>query len=306
MFDLESHFAKHKIDMEAGVCLAPYTSFRIGGACRYLVRPKSAQEVLLAIEGARKAELPFYFLGNGSNVLVSDEGYEGVILLSEKLCGMEVSDLEPGLCLLSVGAGISVSKLCSAALARGLGGLEFAWGIPGSVGGAVYMNAGAYGGEIRDVLYDCTFLDENGEQRTLLNGQLGFSYRSSFFTGKQCFILNACFALKQEDSSVVKARMDDYLCRRKTKQPLDYPSAGSVFKRPPGGYASALIEQCGLKGRRVGGAQVSEKHSGFIINTGGATCQDVLELIACVQQTVREQTGTLLECEVKTLGRVEK
>ena len=195
-----------------------------------------------------------------------------------------------------------MAQLCQFACESGLSGLEFAYGIPGTVGGAVYMNAGAYGGEIKDVLQSVRFLDEDGTLRELPVERLSMSYRQSAFTDTGRVILSGEFALTPGDPAAIRAKMEDVLGRRRAKQPLEYPSAGSTFKRPEGNYASALIEQCGLKGRRVGGAQVSEKHSGFLINTGGATCRDVCALIEEVQQEVFRQTGYRLECEVKRLG----
>ena len=200
------------------------------------------------------------------------------------------------------GAGVSLSKLCAFAASHALGGLEFAWGIPGSVGGAVYMNAGAYGGEIVDVIKSATFLEEDGTIRTLPVEELDLSYRHSCFTGTKRIILEAEFSLHPDEKEAISARMDDYIGRRTSKQPLDKPSAGSTFKRPKGGYASALIEQCGLKGFTIGGAQVSEKHSGFLVNCGDATAADMEALIHHVQRVVKEQTGFSLECEVIHLG----
>lgn len=294
--ELLSEGRQRGISLQTDVPLAPLTSFKIGGPCRYLVKPKSITEVKQAVELAKTAGIDFFVMGNGSNLLIPDEGYDGMILLTSGLQELSAEGET-----IRCGAGLSLSKACSFALSHGLAGLEFAWGIPGSVGGAVYMNAGAYGGEISQVLSSCTFLDENGEERTITREELSFSYRTSAFTNTGRVILGAAFTLRPEEAGQIKSRMDDYIKRRTEKQPLEYPSAGSVFKRPQGAFAGALIEQCGLKGYGIGGAQVSEKHAGFIINAGGATCRDVQELIAFIQQTVQKQTGYFLECEVKTL-----
>lgn len=292
------------IPFEREVPLSGLTTFRIGGPCRVLARPRTGEEAGFVLEAARDAGIPLEILGKGSNLLADDEGFDGVILLTEGLEQLTVSpcEAEPGLFLLESGAGVSLSKLCSTALAQSLTGLEFAWGIPGSTGGAVYMNAGAYGGEIRDVLYDCAFLEEDGRFCRLPAERLALSYRRSLFTGSKRLILSARFALRKGEPGDIRARMDDYISRRKAKQPLEYPSAGSTFKRPEGNYAGALIEQCGLRGYAVGGAQVSEKHCGFLINRGGATCREMLELIRQVQSVVREKTGYDLECEVRRLS----
>lgn len=278
--------------------LASYTSFRIGGPCRLLVKPKSITEVGIVLQLAKDNRLPCFILGNGSNLLVPDEGYDGIVILTAGLSEIVLEGEKRIRC----GAGVSLSKLCSYALAHSLSGLEFAWGIPGSVGGAVYMNAGAYGGEIKDVLSTCEFLAENGEKRCYSRDQLAFSYRSSYFTDKSCVIESAVFELRPDKHAAIKERMDDVIHRRTSKQPLEYPSAGSVFKRPEGAFAGGLIEQCGLKGYTIGGAQVSEKHAGFIINIGNATCRDVTDLITHIQQTVYAKTGYQLECEVKILS----
>ena len=202
---------------------------------------------------------------------------------------------------LEAGSAVLLSRLSKAALEEGLTGLEFAGGIPGSVGGAITMNAGAYGGEMAQVLEEADVLDEAGECRTLPVSECGLGYRTSIFSGRRCLILKARFCLEPGDPAAVKARMEELAAKRREKQPLEYPSAGSMFKRPPGHFAAALIDQCGLKGLTVGGAQVSEKHAGFIINRGGATCADVLELVDRVKEEVLRQTGVELEMEVKVL-----
>lgn len=276
--------------------LSKYTSFKIGGEADFIVKPKSITDVTAVVNRALEAGIPYFFMGNGSNLLVSDDGYRGIIILTNGLNEITVKDN-----IVSCQSGATLASLCSFALENELSGLEFAFGIPGSVGGGIYMNAGAYGGEIKDVLISCTYLNQECELLTLKSEELDFSYRHSFFTDKGYFIVSGEFELKKDSSVQIKAGMDDYLNRRKTKQPLEYPSCGSTFKRPQNGYASALIDECGLKGYRIGGAMVSTKHAGFIINYSNATCSDVLELIAYIQKTVFDKKGIMLECEVKQL-----
>lgn len=295
--ELAEALRRQGIAVEVDVPLADHVSFRLGGPCELLVKPKTLSEIRAALAAVRAAGVPYYLLGNGSNLLVADEGYPGVVLLTTGLSRLEIAGNR-----ITAEAGVSLAKLCTAAQKQGLSGLEFAFGIPGSVGGAIYMNAGAYGGEIKDALQSVTFLDEDGKENTLSGKDAGFAYRRSCFTDRDCVILSGTFELTPDDPAAIRARMDEILDRRRQKQPLEYPSAGSTFKRPPGHFAAALIEQCGLKGYRIGDAQVSEKHSGFVINRGNATCRDVDALIEHIQTTVQEQTGILLEPEVKRLG----
>ena len=288
-----------KIEYKTKVQLKNYTSFKIGGPCEILILPHTAEEVAESVRICVEADLPVLFLGNGSNVLVSDQGFSGaVILFHHNFSDIWLLDETT----VYAQAGASLARLCTFAQQNGLTGLEFAYGIPATVGGAAFMNAGAYGGEIKDVLQFADYLDENSKPQRRENAELDFSYRHSFFTGKQLPILGAAFSLKKGDAQQIRADMDEIYGRRKAKQPLEFPSAGSTFKRPEGAYAAALIEECGLKGRSVGGAQVSEKHSGFVINRKDATCRDVLDLIKIVQQTVKEKTGFTLECEVRKIG----
>lgn len=277
--------------------MSKHTTFRIGGPAALMGLPKSAGEARMAVKAARELAVEPFFLGNGSNLLVADEGYPGFIM---KLTGDfdEIREVGQGL---EAGSAAPLSRLSGRALELGLTGLEFAGGIPGSVGGAVMMNAGAYGGETAQVLESVAFLDEEGEVRSLPASECGFGYRHSVFSNRKCLILKARFQLKQGDGDAIKARMDELTAQRKAKQPLEYPSAGSMFKRPPGHFAAALIDQCGLKGLAVGGAQVSEKHAGFVVNRGGATCADVLELVRQVKARVLSQTGVELEMEVRVL-----
>ncbi len=278
--------------------MSRHTSFRIGGPARLMALPRSREEAVRAVQAAMELGIRPFYLGNGSNLLVADRGYEGFIL---KTGGMDqVREVNRRL---RAESGIPLSRLAVAALDRGLAGLEFAHGIPGSLGGAVTMNAGAYGGEMVQVLTAVTFLDGEGHVVTLPVEACRLTYRHSDFTEHpERLILEAEFELHQGDGSESRAKMEELARRRKEKQPLEYPSAGSTFKRPEGYFAAALIEQCGLKGRRVGGAQVSEKHAGFVINRGDATCADVLALVEEIRAAVFRETGVTLELEVRTLG----
>ena len=277
--------------------MARHTTFRIGGPVRLMALPKTVGEAKKALQAAGEREIVPFFLGNGSNLLVADEGYDGFVL---KLTG-EMDQIQEINCHLVAGSAVLLSRLAVAALGRGLTGLEFAHGIPGSLGGAVTMNAGAYEGEMAQVISSVTCLTRTGEVETVPAADCGFSYRRSAFSGGTRLILRAEFSLSQGDPEEIRAKMEDLARRRKEKQPLEYPSAGSMFKRPVGHFAAALIDQCGLKGLTVGGAQVSEKHAGFVINRGGATCADVLALVEQVKERVLQQTGVELEMEVRVL-----
>lgn len=284
----------------AGIPLAEHepmsrrTTFGIGGEA-LLLRPTNREQLQTAVSLCRAAGQPPFILGRGSNLLVSDAGIARPVLqLGEGFAAVTREGNS-----LRCGAGASLISICRAAAENALSGIEWAYGIPGSLGGGVYMNAGAYGGELRDILTEVTFLDEAGEYRTLPVGELALSYRHSIFEERDCVIVEAVLALTPAEEPAIRAAMEDYMSRRREKQPLEYGSAGSTFKRPVGNYASALVDQCGLKGLAVGGAEVSRKHAGFIINRGGATAADVKKLIAEVQRIVREKTGYTLECEVK-------
>lgn len=288
-----------ELELRVNEPMAKHTTFRIGGPAALMALPQTLEEAAAAVRAAQELGIEAFFLGNGSNLLVPDEGVDGFLIKTAALDGY---DREGD--TLTAWAGITLAKLAAAAQREGLAGLEFASGIPGSVGGAVTMNAGAYGGEIAKVLEEVTFLDEGGEVCTLPASECGFGYRKSIFSQRKCLILKARFRLEQGDGYAIKARMDELTAQRKAKQPIDLPSAGSMFKRPPGYFAAALIDQCGLKGLTVGGAQVSEKHAGFVVNRGGATCADVLELVRQVKERVLQQTGVELEMEVKVLDVV--
>lgn len=278
-----------------------HTSFKIGGPAAALCAPKDRRQLRELVGFVQREGVDSWYIGSGSNLLVSDEGLNGIAIL---LDGGFDGEIELDGTVLLAPAGKKLSALCAAACAAGLTGLEFAYGIPGSVGGAVYMNAGAYGGEMKDRLLWVEYLAPTGEIVRLEQEQLSLSYRHSRFMeeGMQgSCIVRAAFGLQRGEKAAIQSEMDRILNQRRQKQPLEYPSAGSTFKRPQGAFAAQLIDECGLKGFTVGGAQVSEKHAGFVINTGKATCADVLELTRQVQECVQEKTGYLLELEVRQL-----
>ncbi len=275
-----------------------HTTFKIGGEADIFIIPASPAALIYAVKKCNELEIPYFILGNGSNLLVSDGGIEGAVI---SLSGINsiISDGEKITC----GAGAMLSSVCLKALSLSLTGLEFAYGIPGTAGGALYMNAGAYGGQTADVIESAECLTATGEIKTLKKEDMRLGYRSSVFKKGGLIIISLTLALKKGDKTEIKAEMDDLLNRRKQKQPLEYPSAGSTFKRPEGYFAGALIEKNGLKGLTVGGAQVSEKHAGFVINRGGATAADVKALIKKIQKKVFENDGVMLEPEVIFKGR---
>lgn len=278
-----------------------HTSFKIGGPAAALCAPKDRRQLRELVGFVQREGVDSWYIGNGSNLLVSDAGLNGIAILLDSSFDGEI-ELD-GTVLLAP-AGKKLSAVCAAACAAGLTGLEFAYGIPGSVGGAVYMNAGAYGGEMKDRLLWVEYLAPTGEIVRLEQEQLSLSYRHSRFMEEgmegSC-IVRAAFGLQRGEKAAIQSEMDRILNQRRQKQPLEYPSAGSTFKRPQGAFAAQLIDECGLKGFTVGGAQVSEKHAGFVINTGKATCADVLELTRQVRECVQEKTGYLLELEVRQL-----
>ena len=275
-----------------------HTTFRIGGPADFYLCPHSAKEIQKTVAICREEELPYFILGNGSNLLVSDQGYRGVVIQLWK----NVSDILVEGCRIRAKAGASLAKIAGEALDEGLTGMEFAAGIPGTLGGAVVMNAGAYGGEMKDILQEALVMDEQGEIFTLKKEELHLGYRTSIIKEKGYIVLAAALELKPGDRKEIKEKMDELKQRRVEKQPLDMPSAGSTFKRPEGYFAGKLIMDAGLRGFSVGGAQISEKHCGFVVNTGKATANDVLTLIREVQKRVRDKFGVELETEVKFLG----
>ena len=275
-----------------------HTTFRIGGPADYFLLPSTAEEVKKILEICKEKELPYFILGNGSNLLVSDEGYCGVIIqLYRNYGGITVEGTD-----IRAGAGALLSQIASAAKNASLTGFEFAGGIPGTLGGAVVMNAGAYGGEMKDVLKEVTVMTEQGEIMTIPAEKLEMGYRTSLVKKAGYLVLEAVISVKAGDVEEIKAIMKDLTEKRVSKQPLEYPSAGSTFKRPEGYFAGKLIMDAGLRGYQVGGAQVSEKHCGFVINKGNATAADVCGLMKDVQEKVQEQFGVTLEPEVKFLG----
>lgn len=282
--------------------LAGHTTFKIGGPAAFWCAPRNAAELRRILQHCRAQGVRVYLLGNGSNTLFDDAGFDGAVVDMRGLNEMKASDADTDLVRITAGAGQTLGRLCSKAQTLGLTGLEFACGIPGTVGGAVYMNAGAYGGELKDVLESVTFLDSNLQLRTLPAADLKMGYRTSLFEENPDWcILSATVVLRHGDGAAVLARMQELLGRRKDKQPLEWPSAGSTFKRPQGAFAGKLIEECGLRGFTVGGAQISEKHCGFVINRGGATCADVVALTEQVSRIVRDKTGFVLEREIRVV-----
>ena len=300
---LENYCKKNGVSYKTNVKLADLCTFKIGGLASLVIIPRSEEEIAGVFRAALESEVALYVLGNGSNVLFSDSGYSGaILLLGKSFSQMLIKDKGT---IIECQSGATLNSLCQFACENGLSGLEFAYGIPGTVGGAVYMNAGAYGGEIKDAVITAKHIDPNGEFSVLSVDEMRLSYRHSIYQGveyKGCIITCAEFNLKTDAPTDIRARMMDYMNRRREKQPLEYPSAGSTFKRPEGAYASALVDMCGLKGLSIGGAQVSEKHAGFLINRGGATADDMLRLIEKVQSEVLRQTGFMLESEVERVG----
>lgn len=290
---------QHSISCRTDTPMKEYTTFRVGGNAAFSALPSSAEELTVLVRELRRIKAdPVWFIGRGSNLLVSDNGLDGVVVFTWGLSEIKREDQ-----LLIADAGVGMNALCRMAQSEELTGLEFAYGIPGTVGGGVFMNAGAYGGEIRDVIEWAEYLDESGEVCRLSKEKLELSYRRSIFSSHpQWCILRAAFRLENGNKQQIGDKMTELMARRREKQPLELASAGSTFKRPEGAFAGSLIEQCGLKGTRVGNAQVSEKHAGFIVNLGGATCAEINELIEKVQKTVQQQTGYWLEPEVRRLG----
>lgn len=282
--------------------LAEHTTFRIGGPAAFWCTPKDGEQLRNTLRLCRKAGVRIYLLGNGSNTLFSDQGFDGAVVELRGLANSVAEKPEKNDVLLTAGAGMSLGRLCAEAQQRALSGLEFACGIPGTLGGAIYMNAGAYGGELKDIVAKVTFLDETLSLCTLPAADLQMGYRTSVFEKNPAWcILSATVRLHKGDGAAILAEMQDYLERRKAKQPLEWPSAGSTFKRPKGAFAGRLIEDCGLRGFTVGGAQISEKHCGFVINKGGATCADVIALTEEVRRIVLEKTGFVLEREIRVV-----
>lgn len=299
MKELISKLSQANISISLDEPMKSHTTFKTGGNASVFICPKNESELSEVLKIINSFELKPFILGNGSNLLVSDEGITDrpVIYIGEAFNQVKLIDETT----IEVGAGAMLTAPCRFALEHSLTGLEFAFGIPGSCGGAAYMNAGAYGGEMKDVIVRCNHIDFNGNPGHFDASELDFGYRHSVYSEKDCVITSIVFSLKKGDKEEINAKMRELLQRRKDKQPLEYPSAGSVFKRPEGYFAGALIEQSGLKGKRIGGAMVSEKHSGFIINYDNATTKDVLDLVKFCQDTVMEKFGVALEREIKSV-----
>lgn len=285
---------KYKTDYKENQALSQYTSFKIGGSCPLLIKPNSVDCLCELIAEFAKNNDSYRIMGKGSNLLISDKGINcPVILISSSMGKVDFQDDE-----IICQSGMPLISLCSEAAKMELSGLEFAYGIPGSTGGAVYMNAGAYGGEMKDIIKSCTYADEQGRLHHLEKDQMELSYRHSFFSGKPYVITDVTLKLQKGDKKAITDKMQEFMNKRKEKQPLEYPSAGSTFKRPEGDFAGRLIEKAGMKGFTAGGAQVSEKHCGFVVNKSNADFNDVVSVIEAVKLKVKETSGVDLECEV--------
>lgn len=292
---------ENSIEYKLNEPMSCHTSFKIGGAADIFISVRSANELSAVFKKCGELNIPHFIIGKGSNLLVSDLGLEGAVISLSGLNGISVSGEE-----ITCGAGAALSDVCRAALRSSLTGLEFAYGIPGSIGGAVYMNAGAYGGEISGAVLSAECMTADGSTVKVEAKDMNFGYRKSVFKENGTTVISAVLRLQKGEKKEIEEKMEDYISRRKSKQPLEYPSAGSFFKRPEGYFAGALIEKNGFKGASVGGAQVSCKHAGFIINRGGATAADVMKLSQKVSDTVLAKDGVKLEREVIFIGREEK
>ena len=280
--------------------MSRHTTFRVGGPADYYVMPESINQITELVRICESGNIAYHIHGNGSNVIFSDSGYHGVVIsIGQSMSGLGLK--EDGV-VIHADAGVTLAKLAAFAAENSLAGLEFASGIPGTLGGAVTMNAGAYGGEMKDVLVSVTVCDRNGTVKTLSNEELGLGYRTSIIQKSAYIVLAADIKLNHGDKEAIKAAMKELNGKRREKQPLEYGSAGSTFKRPEGHYAGQLIEESGLKGYRSGDAMVSQKHAGFVVNVGNATAADVISVIRHVQEEVRSRYNVELETEVKMIG----
>lgn len=279
--------------------MASHTTFRIGGPADYFVMPETVRELADVLELCREENMSYFILGNGSNLLVGDKGFRGVVIqLYKNFDGIQIEGTK-----VTAKAGAMLIRVAKEAGRAGLTGLEFASGIPGTIGGAMVMNAGAYGGEMKDVVKAVTVLTKEGEIKTLTGEEMNFRYRGSVIEDEGYIVLEAVMELKEGNLEEIQARINELSVQRKTKQPIEYPSAGSTFKRPEGYFAGKLIQDAGLRGYQVGCAQISEKHCGFVINAGGATAADVMQLMQDVSEKVYAQFGVTLEPEVKRIGQ---
>ncbi len=301
MIDFKSALSELSCDVKIKESepLSHHSTFKIGGAARYFALPETSEQFITLLRVAKASGEHYTVIGNGSNILFSDRGFDGVVIST---CAMKNISVEGN--KISALCGASIIRVAMDAQKNGLSGLEFAYGIPGTVGGCVSMNAGAYGGQLSDAVFETECYDIDSDKTFVLNNsEQNFGYRHTIFTDHpEYVVLGSTFELHPDDPAEIQARMTDYMSRRQDKQPLEFPSAGSVFKRPEGHFAGKLIEDCDLKGFSMGGAQVSEKHAGFIINRGGATSEDVLSIIEHIKKTVFYRFGVMLECEVKMVG----
>lgn len=278
--------------------MSKHTTFQVGGNAEIFAKPQDIEAFTSILHLAKQENIPVTIIGRGSNLLVSDNGISGIVICT---CGLNNISVKGNRIIAD--AGVSMAQLANTAYSAGLSGLEFAAGIPGTVGGGVFMNAGAYDGQISDTVVNSVFIDGDGNSHVITNDEHNFSYRTSVFKQHSDWvIIQTEFILKPHDKQAIKDKMDDFAQRRRDKQPLNYPSAGSTFKRPEGYFAGKLIEDAGLKGASVGSAMVSEKHAGFVINTGNATSKDISNLICHIKQTVKAQFNVELECEVRMIG----
>ncbi|HOM01652.1 MAG TPA: UDP-N-acetylmuramate dehydrogenase [Acetivibrio sp.] len=275
-----------------------HTSFKVGGPADIFVTPISFLQLSQIIKFCKSENVPVFVMGNGTNLIVRDKGIRGVVIkIYDNLNEFTVKDD-----IITACAGVLLSEISKVAYENGLSGLEFASGIPGTLGGAVAMNAGAYGGEMKDVVVETEFMDSDGEIKVIRNDEHQFGYRTSFILKNSGIVIKSSMKLKKGNKEEIKALMDDLTQRRQDKQPLEMPSAGSVFKRPEGYFAGKLIEDCGLRGYRIGGAEVSGKHCGFIVNIGNAKAKDILDLIEHIQNTVKMKFGVEMQTEVRIVG----
>ena len=303
---LSERLAEYKEQTGSEICarfdrmLSECSSFHIGGPAECALYPSNTEQLRVALDAAQYAGMPVFVAGNASNVLFDDEGYRGAVIFTS---AMHNTSADSESCTVTADAGAMLSGVAACAQRAGIAGLEYLHGIPGTLGGGIYMNCGAFGGQISENLVSCTYLDtESGAVVTETPDKLGFAYRSSIFMQGGRIILGAVLRGEAGERDSIKQQMEEHMAYRFGTQPLDFPSAGSVFKRPEGHFAGKLIEDAGLKGLRVGGAEVSPKHAGFIVNVGGATAKDVLELIERIREKVFETSGVALECEIRTIG----
>ncbi len=298
--DIKQFVASGKFDYILDASMKEFTTLKIGGPADVLVQPRSIDELVSLVCAAKKYNVPYLFMGNGSNVLVRDKGIRGVVI---KFGANMANALVSGN-VITAECGISMARLAGVAADNSLTGFEFAAGIPGTLGGGIVMNAGAYKGELKDVVFEVKALLPNGEIKVFTKDELDFSYRHSCFSNTNMLVLEAKLMLTKGDKEQIKARISELNQRRRTTQPLEFPSAGSAFKRPKDGFAAAMIDSCGLKGYAIGDAQISEKHAGFLVNRGNATAKDVTCLLEHVQAVVQNTYGTVLEPEIITVGEI--